>query len=1284
MYINNKSIFIMGKISVLHLSDLHIGNFIYNDVSHLAISITEAIEENKKNVDCIITTGDIFDGKSQNQKKDIDNAVLFYNCLLTELSKSEGKKLTHNDIIFVPGNHDLVRKKGDVFVKYKRFLKSFYPEDYYNENYNNKYLYTIKIFEDKKIAILGLNSCMIELQKIIDEETKWLKDTKVLGDEDTKKILDALRKERRWDDYGMIELSQLREAFAELKKRIINPDEYLIATCFHHHFYPFPEIYDKFGDSSLIRNFVNVIDKLQRSNVKVVMHGHKHIPIIRPVTNEKYLSDSNSVLYVFSAGSIGKKGIERRSFQIIDLYSPDSNKIADISRFNYKYEELELPEIFNFPPKKKYEQHSYVMLIDILKDEYPEEYLSYMGDVYEIDNVAQDFRVNDIIKNISEGITVFEKVKKELGSNSKYLLIILASIHYRINSLNYTRNSNVKSTNIIDRIKGFIHKILMNVEYEKKIFDLLGSNTNSEFEKYYDIIEKDASSIREEKIITAFCVIATFFTDLYLTLSHYGEYYYKKEGLNANIKLDDNVFHTNIPASTIKIDSDIERRSSRIYFKCKNPTVHKIVVLIIKEFEKRINKIEDSLKLAEIKIYYLIPVITKDNYDLENFNFEAYIPTLLPLLTGDNLYKQKEVFIRELIQNSLDAILLREKIDKDEIVDKTIRVYIGNETNQKSGKDRKYLKVSDSGVGMDEFKIERYFTSIGRSFYVSDEFDELQKNEKIEYKPISNFGIGFLSAFMVCKEIKVLTKSYDGKAALEIQIPNYDGCFFINKSDNNIGTEIILYEDDRKLLDSNKIIEYIKNTFLDFQLNIRIEDDIKKKIYDIKSNQIRRRAAFKLFIPLTENGIEIISWKDEIESNKFISKYNYGLLIEFPVTRVVKSNRKYEKVFLNSGIRLSGSSKSQFSFPYCNQYYNYPSSYLELDVARENILKFKNNGFNEVEVLEQLALQSKELVEHIILNNSKSPFVVIDNIYRFFLFEKLNQDKLSELHKSLLYLSISSNQDKSISIKLKNSGKDLPVWLGFDVNTIFYLLIQSLNYFVKELRKNAKNENLFNEDDILKKYKDLIDSYNLIIPQKIDKEFIGQIDEFAQKNLSLYFYDYDWSEALIINKIDVKSEDSIEAFIKQFYKGFDEFSNAYYRVLSPPHIKRYDNRYINRRIAATAETFVELSEQIDNELFAKYKEFAEYIENVLLFNFSECIDELHLELQEILSGKIIDTGSNKYKNLLLGLILTSFSNKNRKKYRISILDIYLRLLYYYLFLSSNVSIADAANFEIKI
>lgn len=70
---------------------------------------------------------------------------------------------------------------------------------------------------------------------------------------------------------------------------------------------------------------------------------------------------------------------------------------------------------------------------------------------------------------------------------------------------------------------------------------------------------------------------------------------------------------------------------------CNEATAHKMAVLFIKEFDLLINKFEDYFKIIGLKLYYLLPRIDKDSMKntLDNYNFEAYIPTLIPLLTGD-------------------------------------------------------------------------------------------------------------------------------------------------------------------------------------------------------------------------------------------------------------------------------------------------------------------------------------------------------------------------------------------------------------------------------------------------------------------------------------------------------------------------------------------------------------------------------------------------------------------------------------------------------------------------
>ena len=249
---------------------------------------------------------------------------------------------------------------------------------------------------------------------------------------------------------------------------------------------------------------------------------------------------------------------------------------------------------------------------------------------------------------------------------------------------------------------------------------------------------------------------------------------------------------------------------------------------------------------------------------------------------------------------------------------------------------------------MDRFKIERYFTSIGRSFYSGDEYRDLE----IEYKPISNFGIGFLSAFMVCREIDVRTRYYLEEAdGLKLHIPNYDGCFFIEKDNQiDIGTEITLYIDKKtsKNITFESIIEYICKTIRDINCNIHINNESTKECKIITNYAAKNTINSKnlIFVPFLETGnISSIKVQDCIWTNNFKNEYPYGLLINLG-----ERSKGYEGV-LNSGIllcdtnvrdvwRMLAKVDEMNNCPRNMFLFNFPSNYIDIDVAREKI-----NGF---------------------------------------------------------------------------------------------------------------------------------------------------------------------------------------------------------------------------------------------------------------------------------------------------------------------------------------------------
>ena len=116
---------------------------------------------------------------------------------------------------------------------------------------------------------------------------------------------------------------------------------------------------------------------------------------------------------------------------------------------------------------------------------------------------------------------------------------------------------------------------------------------------------------------------------------------------------------------------------------------------------------------------------------------------------GENLYSDKTVVIRELLQNSIDACLLKKELSakKSEKYTPEIRIII----------DSNKISICDNGIGMSKKIIENYFLCIGKSYYTSEAF----KNTSASFNPISHYGIGFLSCFLLTDAIKVHTVPFE-------------------------------------------------------------------------------------------------------------------------------------------------------------------------------------------------------------------------------------------------------------------------------------------------------------------------------------------------------------------------------------------------------------------------------------------------------------------------------------------------------------------------------------------
>lgn len=225
----------------------------------------------------------------------------------------------------------------------------------------------------------------------------------------------------------------------------------------------------------------------------------------------------------------------------------------------------------------------------------------------------------------------------------------------------------------------------------------------------------------------------------------------------------------------------------------------------------------------------------KPIYRYHDTKFALSKKQIIDLLMGTKLYGKPEVALRELLQNSIDACLLRQKLSEIWSIEYTPKVKVA--LNRKNNID--YLQVYDNGVGMNQHIIDHYYTNVGCSYYSSREFGELMTSFKSSFTPISRFGIGILSCFMVCDSMEVTTKRiidrYECDEALHISIEGYESLFIISDSDKKEpGTDTILtlrpvHPWDR--MKEDEFVQCIKDIVPNPAVQIEIETDKKTEVY---------------------------------------------------------------------------------------------------------------------------------------------------------------------------------------------------------------------------------------------------------------------------------------------------------------------------------------------------------------------------------------------------------------------------------------------------------------------
>jgi len=187
------------------------------------------------------------------------------------------------------------------------------------------------------------------------------------------------------------------------------------------------------------------------------------------------------------------------------------------------------------------------------------------------------------------------------------------------------------------------------------------------------------------------------------------------------------------------------------------------------------------------------PRIHSIGYSYRDLSLRLNQSAIISLLMGDRLYSHPGVALRELVQNSLDACDVRRRVDGGGNYTPAIEVVSSDDDF-----GRKWITVGDNGIGMDEHVLSDFFLKLGDSYYHSTEFKRnfaRTQNSDEPFRPISRFGIGIVSVFMLADVLEVRTLSAfsprgDVRSRL-VRIERLGGLAFVTDCDRTAaGTEI--------------------------------------------------------------------------------------------------------------------------------------------------------------------------------------------------------------------------------------------------------------------------------------------------------------------------------------------------------------------------------------------------------------------------------------------------------------------------------------------------------------
>lgn len=391
-----------------------------------------------------------------------------------------------------------------------------------------------------------------------------------------------------------------------------------------------------------------------------------------------------------------------------------------------------------------------------------------------------------------------------------------------------------------------------------------------------------------------------------------------------------------------------KKKYIRFYGNCTNPKIHRKVLSYMEwvneEITNAIELTEDYDSTRKIELYHkVLDEVQSKDYSIVDLKFNMNYQNTIKHLMGESLYGDKTVGLRELVQNSIDACKILEE-EKGKQINNNFNEYrpkIYIEFDEYNNE----VKIKDNGIGMTLHTINHYFLEIGASYYKSKEY----KLAGYQYKPIGNYGIGFLASFMLSDYIKVKTRHYKSSSLITVDIQKDNEYVVIKETEDTdfVGTEIVL----------------------NFQHFFEVFKDLAEVKNFIKKNFWLKGIEVKI-------GTEILSLENLIMS----SKYNY----EIDLSKYL--NQIEARLYLNKKLELriveTFKDLDSGSFDYC-------FDGMQLLKVRNNNIRLSNYIYdNKITRISFMEVEDADDLERVIEMRDEDFIDDIEDVYR----EKFHND----------------------------------------------------------------------------------------------------------------------------------------------------------------------------------------------------------------------------------------------------------------------------------------------------